>query len=257
MAVQVKDEAQAKAGITKLMGKEKFGLSFRDDYALVTSNQTLADKYAADTTSLADNADFNDDVNAIGEQGVLSYWAHLGKVGELAVTDKSSEEAKALEQVKNARFAGALRFDGAYAELAGVVRGAEGMVEGDLEPAKLSALPASTAGALSYSGLDQIITKKWGEIEQSIAATPAGAQFKQFVDQAKQTYGLQLPDDLATVLGKNLTLAVDSPGPGQRPSSRPASASPPTRPRRRPCATRSRRPCRPGPASSAARQGRG
>ncbi|MFD1540289.1 DUF3352 domain-containing protein [Nonomuraea guangzhouensis] len=212
VAVQVKDEAQAKAGITKLMGKEKFGLSFRDDYALVTSSQTLADKYAADTTSLADNADFNDDVNAIGEQGVLSYWAHLGKVGELAVTDKSSEEAKALEQVKNARFAGALRFDSAYAELAGVVRGAEGMVEGDLEPAKLSALPASTAGALSYSGLDQIITKKWAEIEQSIAATPAGAQFKQFVDQAKQTYGLQLPDDLATVLGKNLTLAVDAQG---------------------------------------------
>lgn len=212
VAVQVKDEAQAKVGIKKLMGKERFGLSFRDDYALVTSSQTLADKYAAETTSLADNADFNDDVNAIGEQGVLSYWAHLGKIGELAVTDKSSQEAKALEQVKNARFAGALRFDSSYAELAGVIRGAEGMVEGDLEPAKLSALPASTAGALSYSGLDQIITKKWGEIEQSIAATPAGAQFKQFVDQAKQTYGLQLPDDLATVLGKNLTLAVDAQG---------------------------------------------
>ncbi|WP_250906930.1 DUF3352 domain-containing protein [Nonomuraea sp. NEAU-A123] len=212
VAVQVKDETLAKAGIKKLMGKEKYGLSFRDDYALVTSSQTLADKYAADTTSLADNADFNDDVNAVGEQGVLSFWAHLGKVGELAVTDKSSEEAKALEQVKNARFAGALRFDGSYAELAGVVRGAEGMVEGDLEKANLAALPASTAGALSYSGLDQIITKKWAEIEQSVGASAAGAQFKQFIDQAKQTYGLQLPDDLATILGKNLTVAVDSQG---------------------------------------------
>ncbi|HUR06163.1 MAG TPA: DUF3352 domain-containing protein [Nonomuraea sp.] len=212
VAVQVKDEAQAKAGIKKLMGKEEFGLSFRDDYALVTSSQTLADKYAAETTSLADNADFNDDVNAIGEQGVLSFWAHLGKVGELAVTDKSSEQAKALEQVKNARFAGALRFDSAYAELAGVIRGADGMVEGDLEKTNLAALPASTAGALSYSGLDQIITKKWAEIEQSAAASPAGAQFKQFIDQAKQTYGLQLPDDLATILGKNLTIAVDAQG---------------------------------------------
>ncbi|MEV6153941.1 DUF3352 domain-containing protein [Nonomuraea sp. NPDC052129] len=212
VAVQVKDEAQAKAGITKLMGKEKFGLAFRDDYALVTSSQSLADKYAAETTSLADNAEFNDDVNALGEQGVLSYWAHLGKVGELALTDKSSEQAKALEQVKNARFAGALRFDSSYAELAGIVSGAEGMIDGDLEPTKLSTLPASTAGALSYSGLDQIITKKWAEIEQSVAASPAGAQFKQFIDQAKQTYGLQLPDDLATILGKNLTLAVDAQG---------------------------------------------
>ncbi|MEV0199026.1 DUF3352 domain-containing protein [Nonomuraea sp. NPDC050691] len=212
VAVQVKDEDAAKAGIAKLMGKDKYGIAFRDDYALLTDEQAKADKYAAESGSLATAADFSDDLDAVGEQGVLSFWARLGEIGKLATTDMTAEQAKALEQVKNARFAGALRFDSAYAELAGVVRGAEGLVDGDLEGAKLSTLPASTAGALSISGLDQIVTKKWAEIEKSMAATPGGAEFKQFVEQAKQTYGLQLPDDLATFLGKNLTVAVDSEG---------------------------------------------
>ncbi|MEU8247584.1 DUF3352 domain-containing protein [Nonomuraea sp. NPDC048916] len=212
VAVQVKDEAQAKAGIAKLMGEEKVGIAFRDDYALLAATQAEADKYAAAEGSLADNADFSDDLDALGEQGVLSFWGHLGKLAGLAEADMSAEQTKALEQVKNARFAGALRFDSAYVELAGVVRGMEGFTDGDLRAADLGTLPASTAGALSISGLDQVITKKWAEIEQSAAAAPGGEQFKQFVDQAKQTYGLQLPDDLATFLGKNLTVAVDSEG---------------------------------------------
>ncbi|GAA3175974.1 DUF3352 domain-containing protein [Nonomuraea roseoviolacea] len=213
VAVQVKDEDAAKAGIAKLMGKdEKYGIAFRDDYALLTDEQAKADKYAAESGSLATAPDFSDDLDAVGEQGVLSFWTRIGEIGKLAAEDMDAEEAKALEQVKNARFAGALRFDSAYAELAGVVRGAEGLVDGDLEGARLSTLPASTAGALSVSGLDQIVTKKWADIEKSMAATPGGAEFKQFVEQAKQTYGLQLPDDLATILGKNLTVAVDSEG---------------------------------------------
>jgi hypothetical protein len=62
------------------------------------------------------------------------------------------------------------------------------------------------------SGLDQLITSRWADIEKQAAATPSGAQFKQFVEQAKTQFGLQLPDDLATILGKNFTIAVDSEG---------------------------------------------
>ncbi len=212
VAVQVKDQDQARAGIKKLMGEEKYGLSFRDDYALVTSTQALADQYAQAQGSLADNKDFSDDLGAVGEQGVLSFWSNIGQAAQLGRATMTPEEVKAFEQFKNARFAGALRFDSAYAELAGVLRGAEGLAAGDLENADLSKLPASTAGALSISGLDQIVTKQWAKIQESAAATPAGEQFKQFVEQAKSQYGLQLPDDLATVLGKNLTVAVDSQG---------------------------------------------
>ena len=46
VAVQVTDEAAAKAGIAKLMGKEKYGIAFREDYALLTATQAEADQAA-------------------------------------------------------------------------------------------------------------------------------------------------------------------------------------------------------------------
>ncbi|MGW7477837.1 DUF3352 domain-containing protein [Nonomuraea muscovyensis] len=212
VAVQVTDEEQAKAGIAKMMGDDKYGIAFRDDYALLTEEQAQADKYAAGEATLADSGDFSDDLGAVGEQGVLSYWAHLGEIAKVAGDAIPAEQAAAVEQIKNARFAGALRFDSEYVELAGVVRGAENPIEGDAEAADLTKLPATTAGALSFSGLDQTITKKWAEIEKSLGSNAAAADFKRAIDQAKQQYGLELPGDLATMLGKNLTVAVDSEG---------------------------------------------
>ncbi|MFG3441768.1 DUF3352 domain-containing protein [Nonomuraea sp. NPDC047897] len=211
VAVQVKDEEQAKAGIAKLMGDDKYGIAFRDDYALLTEEQAQADKHAAGEATLAGNADFSDDLSAVGEQGVLSYWAHLGEIVKVAGDAIPAEQAAAVEQVKNARFAGALRFDSEYVELAGVVRGAENPIEGDTAAADLTKLPATTAGALSFSGLDQTVTKKWADIEKSLGSG-AAADFKRAIDQARQQYGLELPGDLATMLGKNLTVAVDSEG---------------------------------------------
>ncbi|MEQ4718685.1 hypothetical protein [Nonomuraea sp. B19D2] len=212
LAIQVEDEAQAKAGIAKMMKGDKYGIAFREDYALISSTQQLADKFAQADTSLADNTEFNDDMGAIGEQGVLSFWASMGGLMELAKKEIPAEQAAAVEQIKNARWAGALRFDSAYVELAGLVRGMKGTApEGDLPKAELGTLPASTAGALSVSGLDQIVTKQWAEIQKQAAAT-GGAQVQQFIQQAQSQLGLQLPGDLATVLGKNFTIAVDSQG---------------------------------------------
>ncbi|MDX3104452.1 DUF3352 domain-containing protein [Nonomuraea angiospora] len=214
VAVQIKDEAQAKAGIAKLMKGEKYGLAFRDDYALLSSTQELADKYAKSEGSLADNAEFSDDMGAVGEQGVLSFWADMGGLMELAKKEVPAEQAALVDQVKDARFAGALRFDSAYVELAGLVRGAKGMTpEGDLPKANLGTLPATTAGAVSISGLDQMVTKQWTQIQKQAAAT-GGAEVKQMLEQAQSQLGLQLPGDLATIFGKNFTLAVDSQGLG-------------------------------------------
>jgi hypothetical protein len=212
VAVQIKDEAQAKTGIAKLMDGDKYGIAFREDYALITETQQLADKYAKSDGSLADNAEFSDDMGAVGEQGVLSFWADLGGLMELAKKEVTADQAAYLDKVKDARFAGALRFDSAYVELAGVVRGAKGMTpEGDLPVANIGTLPATTAGALSISGLDQIVKKQWADIEKQ--ATAAGAaEVKQLFESAKTQFGLELPGDLATVVGQNFTLAVDSEG---------------------------------------------
>jgi hypothetical protein len=212
VAVQVKDQEQAKAGIAKLMKGEKYGIAFRDDYALLTATQALADKYAKAEGSLADNAKFTEDMDAVGEQGILSFWADMGGFMTLVKDEIPTEQQAALDQVKEARFAGALRFDSAYVELAGTVRGFKGgLPQGDLPKANLGTLPATTAGALSISGLDQAITKQWAEIEKQASAAGAD-EIKQLIEQAKTKFGLNLPGDLATFVGQNLTLAVDSEG---------------------------------------------
>ncbi|MFC6540672.1 DUF3352 domain-containing protein [Nonomuraea salmonea] len=212
VAIQITDEEAAKAGIAKIMENDKYGIAFRDDYALVTPTQDLATKYAQAEGSLSDNAGFSEDMGALGEQGVLSFWASMGGLIELAKKEVPANQAAVLDQVKDARFAGALRFDSAYVELAGVVRGAKGMApEGDLPKANIGTLPATTAGAVSISGLDQVLTKQWAEIEKQASAT-GGAQVAQMLQQVKTQFGLSLPGDLATVVGKNFTVAVDSEG---------------------------------------------
>src|SRR5690606_8647097 len=78
VAVQVTDEEAARAGIAKLMKDEKYGLAFRDGYAIVTEQQADADKYAEGPT-LAENAAFTGDTDALGEQGVLSFWMNMAE----------------------------------------------------------------------------------------------------------------------------------------------------------------------------------
>ncbi|MEV4801175.1 DUF3352 domain-containing protein [Nonomuraea sp. NPDC049421] len=212
VAIQITDEEAAKAGIAKIMENDKYGIAFRDDYALLTPTQDLATKYAQAEGSLSDNAGFSEDMGALGEQGVLSFWASMGGLIELAKKEVPADQTAVLDQIKDARFAGALRFDSAYVELAGVVRGAKGMApEGDLPKANIGTLPATTAGAVSISGLDQVLTKQWAEIEKQASAT-GGTQVAQMLQQVKTQFGLSLPGDLATVVGKNFTVAVDSEG---------------------------------------------
>ncbi|MFI6319833.1 DUF3352 domain-containing protein [Nonomuraea sp. NPDC050556] len=208
VAVQVKDEALAKAGIAKLMGDEKYGLAFREGYAILSDTQANADKYATGPT-MSENAEFTGDIDSLAGDGVLSFWGHLGQLAKLSAAELGPEEQAQLDKVKNARFVGTLRFDSAFAELTGSVRGAEKMVDGDLAKADLATLPGSTVGAMSISGLDQVVTKQWAEFEKTMASMP---EVKQFMDQAKQNMGLTLPDDLVTLVGKNLTLAVDEEG---------------------------------------------
>ncbi|GAA0953925.1 hypothetical protein GCM10009560_77200 [Nonomuraea longicatena] len=210
VAVQVKDEEQAKAGLNKLMGEDKPGLSFREDYALITEDQASADNYAKAGDSLADNTDFSSDFDSLGEPGILSFWTNVGKLSEFSGDLMPSGAAAA--QLKSTRMALALRFDSAYAELAGVVSGSQDM--GESKPITLGNLPATTAGAVSLSGAGEIVTKQWKELEKSLGQTPGTQQFTQLLDEAKTKYGLQLPGDLATLMGENLTVAVDSQGLG-------------------------------------------
>ncbi|WP_406318163.1 DUF3352 domain-containing protein [Streptosporangium sp. NBC_01639] len=209
-AIQVTDAEKAKAGIAKIADGDKYGIAFREDYALIAATQAEVDQ-AAQAAPLTDLPTFSDDLNDLGETGVLSFWMDAGRVAQLT-PQVATQDPAALAQLKNLRVAGALRFDEGYVELAGISRGAqalEGM--GEPEVTGIGKLPASTAGAVSFSGLGDVVSKQWAQILKSADQT-AGGGLQQFADQAQQQAGLALPADLVTLLGKNLTVAVDGTG---------------------------------------------
>ncbi|MEO3858872.1 DUF3352 domain-containing protein [Acrocarpospora sp. B8E8] len=212
VAIQTSNEEATRAFIDKMNAAEgeKAGYVFRDGYVILAETQGEADKYAAAPT-LAENADFAGDMEALGEPGVMSFWASAKSLLDSGLS--GSVDQALVDKVKDGRFAGALRFDGDYAEIAGITRGVDTTITGDLEPTRIGELPDSTAAAFSISGLGDVLSQQWSEILKTAgAAGPEGASFNQFVDQAQQQFGLTLPDDLAVVLGKSITLALDENG---------------------------------------------
>ncbi|MFC7383444.1 DUF3352 domain-containing protein [Sphaerisporangium rhizosphaerae] len=211
-AVQVTDEDKARAGVRKLnTGGELKGLAFREGYAILAETQAEADAYAT-AAPLSGEAAFAADREAVGEPGVLSFWGDAGRIAGAAQATGATPPAGTLDMVKNVRFAGALRFDGGYAELTGISRGGTMQAPAAVEGARLSRLPASTVGALSVSGLGELLAGQWPQITEAADGASGGRSFSDFVQQARQTYGISLPEDLVTLLGQNLTVAVDQRG---------------------------------------------
>ncbi|GAA1306006.1 hypothetical protein Psi02_23100 [Planotetraspora silvatica] len=208
-AVQVKDEAAARDGIAKLAPGDEYGLAFRDGYAILAKTQAAADGYAK-AAPLSQNAQFSDDTSAVGEPGVMSFWMDLGELADMSGAAATAAPT-ALESIKDMRFAGALRFDGDYAELTGITRGgAANTLKG--QPVKIAELPASTVGAISLSGLGDGFATQWPKIQQAAEATPDGQTITKSLEQFQQLYGISVPDDIVTLLGKSLTIALDQEG---------------------------------------------
>lgn len=205
LAVQVKDEAAARTGIAKMgLGDGKGGLAFRDGYAVIATSQKLADEYVK-AAPLSGEPRFAADLDALGEPGVLSFWMDVEKVADAGWSEVAATPV--LRQIRGMRFAGALRFSGDYAELAGITRGGTA-TQGRPEPVRIGELPASTVAAASVSGLGDLLREQWPSVE-SAASGSGGAMVRQALDEARTQYGLSLPDDLATLLGRTLTLALD------------------------------------------------
>jgi hypothetical protein len=208
VAVQVKDEAAAREGLKKLSGSGNYGVAFREDYAIVTQTQSEADAYAK-AAPLSQNAEFSKDLSDIGEPGVLSFWVHLGNL--VKASGLPAADAGPLAQIENGRVAGALRFDSNYAELTAMMHGGT-PGPADAPPVKIGQLPDSTVGALSISGAGKSFATAWPQLEKAAAAQAGGETFTQSLEQIKQVYGVSVPDDIVTLLGDNITVALDGQG---------------------------------------------
>jgi hypothetical protein len=214
VALQVKDEDKAQAGITKLLAvsggtAQHPDVAFRDGYALLTEKGKGAALYAAiDKGTLAANTTYVEDMKALGEQGVLSGWADATQVVKLAQAKSGQSTPAAVENAfdKAGRVAFALRFDASYLELAGVGRGAKGVTVTGAQPSTLTELPADTAVALSVANAGDAVGTAWDQIMKS--ADGMGPQVKDQIDGVEKQLGLTLPQDLQTLLGRRLLLAM-------------------------------------------------
>lgn len=219
VALQASDEEAATAAIDRILGcggtdAEAGGLgrAYVDGYLLVTDTQENADAYAdaAADSSLADNPEFADAMEQLGEQGVASAWfsgaamfdTFDGSAGASGNDLPALEEARELIDQTYRSVALSIRFDDRYAELAGVVTGSSyhALDGGGVD----ATVPDDTTFFLGSHDAGQYLRDTW---DASLESVPDGAEM--LAELEAQT-GLVLPDDLATVLGENLVVAADA-----------------------------------------------
>ncbi|NEA36779.1 DUF3352 domain-containing protein [Streptomyces sp. SID13031] len=206
IAVEVKNEDKATAGLDKLFANEedKPARAFKDGYVLIADEQSVLDAAVAGgkESSLAENATFKADMDALGEQGFVSLWADMKGLAALAPTEGLAGKTT----LPQGSAAAALRFDAQYVELKGIARGDKSIKVNSANAGdQIAKLPDSTAGALTLSDGANLVDTIWKQLEKSGSDLNLPELTKDFTDE----YGLVLPDDLKPLLGKNLSIAVD------------------------------------------------
>jgi hypothetical protein len=218
VAVQATNEAKARAGIERLTrdGGDPVGFAYRDGYAILSSKRQIAERAAADagTSNLHDAANFSADMKLLGDTGVSAGWVD---------TDRVIKEAGGIFGATNGltsiaaqgRAAYVVRFVDGGTELVVKARGRQRSTGKSAAGfPKLGDLPASTVAAVDVRGTEQIVDQIWTAMNKQAASTGASADIQDFVAQAKEHVGLTLPDDLKTLLGSEVVVALDSAGLG-------------------------------------------
>jgi len=229
IAVQVSDEGLAEDAVATLEECSTTGalpedvdmteegsdvaVDFVDDYMLLTEADHLEDVVQEATDSPLGDADgFSDDMDALDEQGVMAYWVDIPGLLELPVVTSSMEstgqDLSFLDDY-DATF-GALRAGSDYIEFAAMTRGGSFTLDAEGDN-PVTELPETTLGALSVSGGGAALDENWEELLAALDAA-SGGQAQAEIDAFETETGFSIPEDISTLLGDNLTIAVDSEG---------------------------------------------
>ena len=218
LAAEVTDDGAAKDGLAALSqcasdGGDEFGYAFVNGYVLLAQSQDLASTYAkqADDSSLADDADFRDDVASLGEQGVATMWVDVARaVDSYRDVSLGTVTADQLDLVKSlyGRAAITMRFGSDNAEIATSVHGDTADI--DHNDNEIVNLPESTFFAISESGGANRIDASWDVVKKALSAE--GVDVEQALSDLEAQTGFSLPTDLETLFGDNLLVAVDETG---------------------------------------------
>ena len=221
VALQVTDEAKAKAGLDRLSAASDIGsdpgVVVRDGYALLAETQAAADQAAKDAANgvLSSDADFSADLAALGD-GVAMAWLNMDAMGSLAGVaglgllgvGGPSADAKST----GGRTSYVVSFDGDDAlEVRGASTGASTLKAPDKPLQGFNELPEDSVVAFGLAGGDKLVGGFFDSLRASISDTgPGGPEggFDGMVADAERELGIDLPDDLAVLLGSNLVAAM-------------------------------------------------
>lgn len=230
--VQVKDQDKAADGLDALVNcgsdaagasEEVGGYAFNGDWVVLAETEQLATDAvdAAKESSLADDADYDRWTSALGDAGVLNTYA-APEAGELLTRMIESElgsetdatQEKALEQLADfPGAAGTIRFDDGSLEVEVVTGQLESesatVLAGDNGGDTVATLPESTAVAVGAG-----FREGWGEVALDqltpLIEEETGTSVEEAIAEAEQQVGIDLPEDVETMLGESFAVAMDS-----------------------------------------------
>lgn len=217
--LQVTDEAKAKASLDKIAAAHTgsdavFGVA--DGWATLSDTKAHLDAVTggAKAGNLADDPTFRADVDAVGEQGVLSGWADPGRFPSLTKAFQGSGSLAlglpgALPGGQDAlkqRYAMAARFTGGNAEFVlKSIGSAASAATGTGAGRAVDQLPEGTVAAIGMSGVGESLKKTWASLGKE------DSPFAGSVDALAEQTGLRLPDDLVALFGDQVALALGEP----------------------------------------------
>lgn len=225
VALEVSDGDGARQGLAKLVTAGTAGgddgpkgFVVEGDYALLAETQKLADAAARDATgaTLDQDEDFSRDL-AEAEDGVLTAWVDSAALVE-AMGDGAGNygllgSSPQLMGGVNGRATYVARFDGPDAfEVSGRVSDADTVGWASRPVRGLAGLPASSVVAVGLADGDDLVTRVFESFRKakSAEAPDSGTPtFDDLVSSAERDLGIELPEDLAVLLGDNLVAALD------------------------------------------------
>jgi hypothetical protein len=211
-AVQYTDKDKASTALTaaqKRSTDESFGYAFSGDYVIVANTKQEAEKYADSDKHLADSDTFNDAVDALDGDQIITGWVDVKRL--YATAPKDVLQSSPLQDISvdpSGSFVIGAHANSGYLEIQGKAvdvgdslkqygAGSFGAGHG---ANLIAAMPIDATAALEVTGLGDTMTKAYSSLSKQ--------EGFQDVEQSARDAGLTLPDDLRKILGTDLAAAV-------------------------------------------------
>jgi hypothetical protein len=211
-AVQYTDKAEATKTLDaakKKSGSSPFAFAFSGDYVVIATTQAQATTYAKAEKHLSDNSTYTNAVDALEGDQIVVAWADVkGVYGALPKDQLTGTPFADLQSEPSGSFVVGAHADSHFLEITGKAvdvsdslkqYGATSFGNGTGHNL-LASMPIDATAALEITGLGDTLTKAYAELATKPGLTDIESQAKQF--------GLTLPDDIKTVLGTDLAVAI-------------------------------------------------